>query len=118
MPFDSHVEIPVFDNPDRTSADVYQLISDETIQIGKFLYIPQVSFVNGKAVHSFKDVVRKGCKFSYIVMNQNKVHLGAKETQSGMEVTEGTALLTTDAVSATFTGLADVMIIFHPIDRA
>ena len=57
MAFDSHVEIPVFDNPDRTSADVYQLISDETIQIGKFLYIPQVSFVDGKAVHSFKDIV-------------------------------------------------------------
>ena len=105
-------DVEVFDNPDRCSVDIFVLRSAESGQMDygvydKYLMIKNVSFANGVAQVSFKDTIRKGCSFTYTVLKTQKV-----------DAATGNATLTTTPIAADFTGMADVMIKFHPIDRA
>lgn len=102
----------VFDNPDRVSVDIFVLRSAESGQMeygvyDKYLMLKKVSFANGTAEVSFKDTIRKGCAFSYLVVKPTKV-----------DPATGNATLNTTPIAADFTGIADVLIFFHPIDRA
>ncbi len=102
----------VFDNPDRCSVDIFVLRSAESGQMeygvyDKYLMIKNVSFAAGSAEVSFKDTIRKGCPFTYTVLKTHKV-----------DAATGNATLSVAPIAADFTGMADVLIKFHPIDRA
>ena len=106
------MEIEVFDNPDRTSADIFVLRSAESGQMDygvydKYLMFKNVSFANGVAQVSMKDQIRKGCSFTYTVLKTQKVNAAT-----------GIAEISVAPIAADFTGLADILVKFHPIDRA
>jgi hypothetical protein len=79
----------VFDNTDRCSVDIFVLRSAESGQMeygvyDKYLMLKKVSFANGTAEVSFKDTIRKGCAFSYLVVKPSIRPRTAPELEQGL----------------------------------
>lgn len=110
------IVVEEFRSPDRTTVKTFCLRSIASGQqdVGgydKYMSFIEASFVAGKAVVDLSRIIRSGARFSYIVLGNTRTHVGASATVDGKTLTEGQAVLDTEAFTDATTGITNVSIL-------